>query len=251
MKTMNHVEANRSKIQAPNQGPYSSFSKEYQSLVLRYREMLLGKGISVRAFSRGGLNRFLGYSFSEQEMYVSQLRDYYQICKLGELAGLDIVNDTKSMMEFTARHLNFSVPDEFISKIASQDIVEVFNYDNIQLYRNMNFFKISDYTVDDFFGTSWDKLYERAQSVTDKLIFKVGEATRKGQCIPFDIDPHYMREYATENRKIVKVNLKFVAPLMRYGKPVAWAASSSAEVYIPKTTNEAEKLKFFRSDAMS
>jgi hypothetical protein len=225
---------------------HTRFSEEYESLVHRFQQFLSRNGINVRAFSEGGLAHFLRFGLADQERFTNQLRSYLAICVAAEKSGIDVLNDTSYMVRFTANMLKIGVPEDFISTITSQDIVEIFNYEGTQLYRNLHFFEISDYTLDDFFGHHWIELYERAQSVTQKLIERVEYATQQKKCVPFGIEEHYMREMATKNRKIVKVRLKYVAPLLRGGRPVAWIASSEAEIVAPTTSVEAEKLLFFR-----
>lgn len=226
----------------------TKYSWEYESYVHRYQSLLKSYGIMIKAFLPDGLGRFLKYPKKQQKQYLLQLKSYFEICQKAQEKGVDIVNDTIQMLKFTADSLGAHCPEEFLSKIEPGDIVEVFDYQNTQLFRNMKFFEISDYTINDFFGSQWDALYERAESVTNKLIAKVEEASRKKKCIPFDIEDHYMREKETENRKVVKVKLKHISPFLKDDKPIAWAASSSAEIIFAKTDEEAEKLVFFHND---
>ena len=225
-----------------------SFVWEYNSLVLKFQNLLLQHSVNVKAFSSQGLKRFQNLEVQEQEKYTSQLRNYYNICNTASEAGIDIANNTKEMVEFTSNQLKLTAPSDFLKTVTTNDIVEVFDYEGTQLYRNMKFFEISDYTIDDFFGARWDQLYDRAESVTQKLIERVEYATSIKKCIPFDIDEHYMRESATKNQKIVKVHLKYIAPLLRNNTPVAWIASSEAEVVQTESKKSESKISFLRSN---
>jgi hypothetical protein len=226
---------------------YSRYAEEYLSLALRFQNLLARNGISVSAFSDRGLEHFLSFPEHDQYRFTAQLRNYLAICEGGELEGIDIAKDSARMIRYTAKTLNFTLSEEFMDTITSQDILEIFSYEGVQLYRNFRFFEISDYTIDDFFGRHWEYLYERSESVSRQLAERLEAATKLKQCLPFAIDEHYMRERATANRKIVKVNLRYVAPLLRAGNPVAWIASSQAKIITNKTDAEAEKLIFMRS----
>lgn len=217
---------------------------EYELLVREFQAYLSRQGIQKPAFTRNGLETFSSFPEYDQRRYVSQLRNYLDICLGAERENLDSLRDPRSVLNYVSFRLQIRIPEDFLDKICATDIVEVFDYQGTQLYRNLTFFEISDYTIDDFFGRTWDYLYERSSRVTKKIFERVAATAEVLQCIPFDVPEHYMRERYTENRKIVKVNLKYLAPLLRDGNPIAWIALSSASEVLAKTEFDVNAMEF-------
>lgn len=220
--------------------------EDYIQSVLSFQQLLMRHGIRKAAFAEGGRERFYRLDPAERFLYLRQLKSYLKLCLDAEAQGIDLIYDTRGMLERTAWSLRLSIPQDFTRELIAEDIVEIFDYDGIQLYRNFRFFEISDYTLDDLFGSPWNLLYERAESLTKLLFERVDQCTSQRKCLPFNIPEHYMRERATSSRKLVKVNLAKVAPLLRDGKPFAWIASSRAEVVVEQSDDEAEKICFLR-----
>ncbi|RYZ92078.1 MAG: hypothetical protein EOP06_05350 [Proteobacteria bacterium] len=217
---------------------------EYQKLVYSIRSHLTKYGLKKRAFSKNNISRFSELPFQSRYEIVLRLRAYQALCQDGEDCGFGALEDPKALLRFVAFRLRVNTPEDFLAALAPGDIVEIFDFDGEQVYRNINFFEISDYTLDEIFGSSWDLLYERSKSVTKKIFERVEVAAKTRGCIPFDIPEHYMRERCTEERKIVKVRLKYLASLTRDGEAVAWIASSEA-VDLPASEKAVEnKLRF-------
>lgn len=217
---------------------------EYERLVHDFQAYLLEKGVRKAAFSERGLDSFRSFSLQNQLKFVAQLRNYVSICREAECVGIDALRNARGMLQFIKFKMRITIPDEFTNALCEQDIVEIFDYEGTQLYRNITFFDISDYTIDDFFGQTWDYLYERSSHVTKKIFERVALTASAKACVPFDVPEHYMRERATPNRKIVKVCLKNLAPLLSDGEPIAWAASSSALEVISRSDEQTETMTF-------
>lgn len=219
-------------------------AREYERLVNDFQSHLSRQGIAKRAFSPGGLQAFQACSLSQQESFVRQLRSYLDICLGLEEMGLSALRCTRNTLAAVGLRLRVTIPGEFVEALGDEDIVEIFDYEGNQLYRNLSFFEISDYTIDDFFGRTWDYLYERSSVVTRQIFEKVARTATERKCIPFGVPEHYMRERATEKRKIVKVSLKYLAPLLHGERAVAWIASSTASEVVGQTDPAVEGVQF-------
>lgn len=218
--------------------------QQFAHFVKQFQLFLSRNGINKRAFSDGGLENFKSLPRIEKERYFKQLRDYYLVCQDLESEGLDTLRNPKKALESLSFRLDISVPDEFIDQLTGEEIVEIYDFEGNQLYRNLTFFEISDYTIDDFFGRSWDYLYERSSAVTNIIIQHIEKVAKMKSCMRLEGPTHYMRERATANRKIVKVTFGYISPVLRDGTAVAWIASTTAQEVIPKTSEESECITF-------
>jgi hypothetical protein len=219
-------------------------SADYARLLRSFEQLLARHGIQKKAFSDQGLARFQSLPADQQRHFSEQLSKYLQVCLEAEASGIDIRYDSLGMLKYLCFRLRIRIPEEFLTTLTADDIIEIFDYHGNQLYRNLHFFEVSDYTIDDFFGNTWDYLYERSTAITKKIFAQIARTEQELECVPFSVPVHYMRERATENRKIVQVNLKYLAPLLKDGKAYAWIASSRATPVVDRSTIESESLSF-------
>ncbi len=217
---------------------------EYLGLLQKFEQLLARHGIHKKAFSQNGLARFQRLPLDQQQNIAAQLNKYLQVSLDAEASGIDIRYDSLGMLKYLCFRLRTKIPEDFLTTLGADDIIEIYDYSGNQLYRNLHFFEVSDYTVDDFFGNTWDYLYERSSVITNKIFAQIARTEQELKCVPFAVPVHYMRERASENRKIVRVNLKYLAPLQRDGTAYAWIASSQATQVIDKSSIESESLKF-------
>ncbi|MGE3260908.1 MAG: hypothetical protein AB7K68_03920 [Bacteriovoracia bacterium] len=218
--------------------------QQYLALVNQFQHFLLRNGINRRTFSAGGLEHFRLLPIADKEKYFRQLRDYFLICQDLEEESIDALRNPRQALRSIAFRFRVSIPEEFINQLTGEEIVEIFDFEGTQLFRNLTFFDISDYTIDDFFGRSWDYLYERSKSVTNIILDHVEKVAKMKTCLPLEGPEHYMRERATENRKIVKVTFGHIAPLLRDGQAIAWIASTTAKEVLASSDQTGESIHF-------
>lgn len=62
------------------------------------------------------------------------------------------------------------VRDDFWDHLEKDDVVEIYNLENIQLFRSFNFFNISSYSLLDLLINEWFVLYERPSHVVESFM---------------------------------------------------------------------------------
>jgi hypothetical protein len=150
-----------------------------------------------------------------------------------------------SALEVVEKCEGVRVDREFKRRIEKGDLVEIFDFQGQQVFRNLNFSMLSDYCIDDFFGRTWDELYERSIRFNNLLSEKVEEVRKGGRTIPFGIPKHYMRERLSPKKKVVEVELKFLGPAFNEkSEAVLWIASSSARPVSESSGDKMEWLHF-------
>lgn len=103
--------------------------------------------------------------------------------------------------------------------IGPDDVVEVYDQSSTQLYRSLNFFQTSGYSLEDLLFNEWYVLWERPQSVIAKLMGGM-QSLLKGEkdFLPFDVPTHTVREIFQDGtdqsqHRLLKVDLQFGIPL--------------------------------------
>lgn len=126
------------------------------------------------------------------------------------------------------------------------DIIEIYNPEGVQIYRNFEFFKHVSYSFTELFANEWHVLYERPAFVIEKLIethqkVKLGEISTTTE---YGIADHIVKERYLQNRKVFKVKMKFVSPLRDKSTGLAHHTIStmSSELYVEG--NDSLKLDF-------
>src|SRR5690606_17702992 len=51
----------------------------------------------------------------------------------------------------------------------SNDVIEVYRYDFIQIYRNLRFLELCTYSLDEVFSYEWPELFHRKQEINFEL----------------------------------------------------------------------------------
>lgn len=66
----------------------------------------------------------------------------------------------------------FGIPsslDELFKYIEESDVIEVYRYDGIQVFRNLNFHDVCSYELPELFIYTWDQLFYRPAHITQKI----------------------------------------------------------------------------------
>ena len=125
------------------------------------------------------------------------------------------VDDVKLLRRGLAL-LDLTTDEENFTKIASGDIVEVYNLDFIQIYRNFEFMKLSSYSLLDVAGNEFYRLYERSSLVNDQL-FSAARQVAADPKAPLDarilVPTHPLREKFSPKRREFFVTFKYILPV--------------------------------------
>lgn len=95
------------------------------------------------------------------------------------------------------------------------DSVEIYDADNFQIYRNLNFMRTSGYSVLDILLGNWHHLWTRPRKVQEQMFAAITEAVKDpDKVIKSSIDPHFVREtYDPRVARILEIEFKYLIPL--------------------------------------
>lgn len=125
------------------------------------------------------------------------------------------IHSERKLFRYSLKSLNLRTVDDFESKIESGDIVEIYDKNFIQVYRNPVFFRFCSYDLFTLYTEPFFKLYSRPEKYNQailnlgKSILESGESTQ-----PFDVEPHFLKEIFLGNKKLFKVHPKWISPLV-------------------------------------
>jgi hypothetical protein len=120
----------------------------------------------------------------------------------------------KYLKQFLFRYKLSAVNEEVCSRISSDDFIEVYDSQGIQIYRSWNFFKFCRYTIDQVLTKSWGELYERPEFVEKKLLSLMPKLFQ-GDCdiLEYNIQDFILSERYLKPSNKYLVKMKFACPL--------------------------------------
>lgn len=150
--------------------------------------------IPVRAYTPKSVQILLGLSETRKIAILRDLKNWSSI--LMSVEGSIENVDEKVLANKALSYFNFKLKNHDWQATSTEEIIEIYNPEGVQLYRSLNFFKTCGYSLLDLCVNEWFVLWERPKSVIDKMFAAVGEVMSGRRTDPrFDeIGPHLIRE---------------------------------------------------------
>jgi hypothetical protein len=111
-------------------------------------------------FSGPRLPLFSKLGILEQIQVIEKLKIYNEICN-SALADGKSLKDSTALTWYALKKFNFIFSSELFSYIKDGNVVEIYDRDNVQIFRNFHFFDICSYTLEDLLCRSWTELFIR------------------------------------------------------------------------------------------
>lgn len=111
-------------------------------------------------------------------------------------------------------HFNFRFYDDVNQFITCGDVVEVYDLNFKQIYRNLTFLDFCSYDLLTLHTVPLFELYSRAESVNKHLMeaIQIGLSAKKTQAMR--LEPHLLRETYLNNRKVFRLTPGIVSPVL-------------------------------------
>lgn len=124
--------------------------------------------------------------------------------------------------------------EDVFNIVTESDVIEVYNLQGIQLYRNMMFFKVCSYSLLDLSINSWDQLYDKPSTIVEATLKIIERLFSSGdQPIAYNIGTYLQKEkfQYSQSLKTLQVEPKFIVPLVNHsGKPSGAFSTYRAEI---------------------
>ncbi len=135
-------------------------------------------------------------------------------------------------------HSKFELEDY----ISEGDVIEVYTSENVQVYRNLVFFRLCTYSLLEIMTREWYELYERPEFVTVKLMAQIREALENELPVVPKIPTHIMVEKISDERRRFLTRFKGFLPLHdAAGKCCAFIVVINAEIFDEKGIHRDQK----------
>lgn len=193
--------------------------------IIRFKELSeryvnIGKdvGISIRAFTDNSLPYFHKASTEHQISALELLEFIVKTYEETIMAGENPLN-TRTLLWRTLRKLNLSPTVDTFNHITDEDIVLIYDETFKNVFWNIQFFRVSSFTIEQLFFTVWPEMTKRDPKYFEqclKLCQDVYSGKIRGDIFP-DIPEHVVEEIDSPELIKTKMSIPFASTLTMNG----------------------------------
>lgn len=184
------------------------------------RSLISYRGIKTPTLSRPStLQKISGLTAEEQQRAVTSLKMMKFLYSSLQVAPEPEVYSEKDLMDRALSFFGFRIKKEGRDLIGENDIIEIYDSSGVQLYRSLNFFKTSGYTLEDLLLNEWHKLWERPQTIVESIFSEIGEIlTGEKEILSVRTPDHIVKEILPDQdgdttHRLLKIHLKYATAL--------------------------------------
>lgn len=197
----------------PAQGPEEELKNTFASVSFALTELLSRENVQTKAFSEG-LPHFSALSLERKTTALASLQNYYELCA-------EHVKENQSLRDskkFTWRALGkmaLAPVSDLLDSITEGDVVEIYNLDHVQVFRNLEFFDFCSYTIEELYCLEWWRLFHREEKLVKEILRLLDSFhTRKNpQGLWNALPAHVVSESLSTSKYKVEVLLTYLGPL--------------------------------------
>lgn len=202
----------------------------FKILADRLAGILATEGITVRTYEPD-LPHFSKLKEEQKQSTNHHLEFYCQLCE-------DHMSEGKSLQDCTTfvwralKSLDLTPRSDLFNHFDNSSVIEIYSNENVQLFRNLNFFQYCSYTLEELHAKEWFWLFERDTMITAKLFAyaqKIFLGEINSNFVP-EIPPHVVQELKSQEKLKMECNIKIAGPLFRNGQPVALIIGESTRL---------------------
>lgn len=177
---------------------------------------LRSKGKNVEPFLSPTIPYFDILTFEKKEQVLERLRLFNNVCS-AVLASRGDLNNPRVMLWHALQVLELTFPSDLFNYVSDEKIVEIYDRENIQIFRNLRFFDFTSYTLEDLFCRPWVDLFSRLECGQIGRITEAIEKIYKKETPSITPMTHIGRNHIIETCSPFRLNvdavIDFVAPV--------------------------------------
>ncbi|AFX99886.1 hypothetical protein [Bdellovibrio bacteriovorus] len=193
--------------------------EKFRLLCERLALVLQKEGLSVKPYRDPALPFFNQLNENQKDIALQTLKDYLEICQEAHAESFSL-KDSPRFCWKALRRWGLIPASDFFDKLQEADSVEVYTEEGLQVFRNLRFFEVCTYTLEELYSLEWWKLYGREESVTRDL-FSISLDLINGRIagtLNFDTGKHDLWELSSEGMRRFVVEPRHACSLRRNGE---------------------------------
>ena len=109
---------------------------------------------------------------TQKKSVIQSLQTFVTICQKSIASGNEL-KDSRQLLWYAMKELGLTFDSQLFESIKNTDTIEIYNKENIQIFRNFNFYQHSSYSIEDLFCRPWMDLFRRADPEKALLSLKI------------------------------------------------------------------------------
>jgi hypothetical protein len=203
-----------------------------KSKMLAFERIANQAGVPVRASRDGHFSFLLRLSDKLLQRVLEDFSSFYDIYA-ETLAHGHSVRDDRALIWQMFVHKKWVPTSDLFSYLEEGDLIEVYRPDFIQVFRNLRFFEVCSYSLEELFTTDWPSLFERSADDVSVLV-KIAQDQCSGairETVVPSVGVHSIREISSIAQNTFSALHKVLSPIFNSdGEAVGFVGITSAEV---------------------
>lgn len=149
------------------------------------------------------------------------IKDYLDILLNSNIDNEPPCRVEKIIFEKALKNLNLKTLDNMDCFLNENDIIEIYDIQGFQKYRNLIFLKFCSFDLFTLYSKSFIDLYERSTEFNGQILNAIEDVINNPKgTIKFNCGEHLIKEKYLNNKKIFKIKPKWISPLIGHSNKV-------------------------------
>lgn len=194
-------------------------SEDFKTIVDRITVLILKSGNQAVAYHSPSLLIYNSLKPEQQHKVLDDAKVY--LASLETSLGADLAHgdseitikeDYKISLWSALKYFGLRPVSDLFSYLSRNKIVEVYNAEGIQIWRNFNFFEVCGYSIEEMFCYTWLERYERNEE-TLKHIFAIISRFMSGENVNIKCDIYnQIKELISTQKLTINALHEYVSP---------------------------------------
>ncbi len=213
---------------------------------LASRVSALGASIGVRIipFKNPSLPFFSALESQKKQRIITNLKNFIEICEATIAEGHSL-RDSKSLVWKAIKYFGLRPPSDLFNFVENEEVVEIYETDNYQAFRNFRFFELCSYSLEQIYSIPWTELWYRDEEAMAGMIEFIGQCLGSDQTKTAAIHKptHKITELASPFKFELNYKTKGIAPLWdnSSGQKAGFVIISVGEILNQISASEEER----------
>jgi hypothetical protein len=230
-----------------------SLNEKLLGTLTRFANILSLYGLPVKVYSENSLKKLNEISVEKKEQINTYFENWISWIDPRDTKPLPIEEIEKSCLRKALAHFGLKASNDFLDTIENNQVVELYGADMVQLYRSLNFFRITGYSLLDMTVFEWYVLWNRPSKAIEDTIADCNKVIGTYvPVVPFKVSGQLIREMHQTGlmvepfvQRAIHARFRNVGSLMAaddtslHGTPKGFICTSTAEIiaYGEEATN--------------
>lgn len=199
-----------------------------QELINNFREILIKTasllkylGVSVVAFHDKNLVDFSKLSVPLKKSAMQDAQNYYNLLSETELTrnedeNLSEISTPGQSVWYALQKTKMRPASDLFSLLSYDDAIEVYSSEDIQVWRNLKFWEVCSYSLEEMYCYTWQERYHRDDGAINKILTLIKNfSPTSPTSIPCNIN-NLLEEKFSKNKFKIDVTHEILSPLLSY-----------------------------------